>query len=118
VSETKRMSEVSLERSGPRPEQFPIGSLESRAAARALLETNRPAPHIFIVFYRPSENGPVKIDAHHARIDGGQLPPIELVRDLGETLQEFESRVADSLPVRGLPRGVVFYNPDDEPPAS
>ncbi len=95
-----------------------MGSLESRAAARALLGNGRTAPHLLVIFYRASALGPIRCDATHARIEGGELPSVEIVRENGETLQEFEQRVTDCLPVRGAPRGVMFYGPDDEPPAA
>jgi hypothetical protein len=115
MTESKRMDALHLEHSGPCPERFPVGSLESRASARALLGNGRTAPHLIIVFCEASASGPIRCDATHARIEGGELPSVEIVREPGETPEEFEERVKDYLPVRGAPRGVFFLGPDDEP---
>jgi hypothetical protein len=103
-----------------RPGDFPLGSPQSRAAARSKLESlgGEVAPNISFVFYEPGERNadgtlgaPVRVDANHATIDGGNRPAIEVDRSPGEELDEFELRVSKIMSEsrdRGKPRGALL----------
>jgi hypothetical protein len=93
-----------------RPGDFPIGSPQSRAAARTKLENwgGEVAPNLSLVFY---ESDGSRVDANHAIIDGGNKPVLRVDRCASESLEEFHLRVekimADSRG-RGRPRGALF----------
>jgi hypothetical protein len=88
------------------PSDFPVGSDESRAAARALADGVGGPPDIYVVFVKP----PDKVEANCHRATCGDK---EFLRESGESLENFKCRVTDSLPVGGLPKLTIFW-PDDD----
>jgi hypothetical protein len=103
-----------------RPGDFPIGSAQSRAAARSKLESfgREIAPNISVVFYEPGERSadgtlgpPVRVEANRTTVDGGNKPPFIVDRRLDESLDAFEKRVAQIMSDsrgRGKPRVALF----------
>lgn len=94
------------------PDNFEIGSIESRAAVRLLAESPGRAPHIILHFEKPGpreDNGemigaPIVCDSIRATANG-----IDYERNPDETAAEFERRVQEDLPIRGSPRSVIFW---------
>jgi hypothetical protein len=95
----------------PSPSDFPIGSVESRAAARALAQSwSLPVPDILTVYVKPL------LDAEDRHIYGGQPCESERIRvdygiertffdrDPGETFEDFLHRVATVHPKGRYPR--------------
>jgi hypothetical protein len=89
----------------PSPAEFPLGSDESRMAARAVVQGIGAPPNIQIGFVGP---GVVKIDSHRAT-SGDR----EWLRADGESRVEFERRVNDDQVVGGFPKLIIFW-PDQE----
>jgi hypothetical protein len=101
------------------PSEFLVGSDESRAAARALLDNFGGPPDIQVSFVsRPEEpqiheiefafGKPVACDSHRATCDGR-----EWLRNHGESLQAFKCRIDSDLPIGGFPKLIVFW-PDED----
>jgi hypothetical protein len=95
-----------------------IGSAESRAAARRLIEGPRKAPNVLFVFVNPPARdcddrptSPVEINSLSGTTESNK----KLIREEGETQESFESRVAGELPALGPPR-LAFLFPDAIPP--
>jgi hypothetical protein len=93
-----------------------IGSVESRAAARRLVEEPTKAPNLLLIFVNPHPRGdfgepigPVQFNSHTATLDGTDK---KLFLIENESQEAFEQRVADSLPAVGLP-GIAFLFPND-----
>jgi hypothetical protein len=93
-----------------------IGSAESRSAARLLVERPTKPPNLLLIFVPPQPRGesgdllgPVEFNSQTASIPGRDE---KLVRMESESQENFERRVADSLPAIGLP-GVAYLFPDD-----
>jgi hypothetical protein len=114
-----------LSETNPNPGNFPLGSMESRAAARArlaALASANPGPHIITFFYEAGERDasgcpigePVKCESVFAKMSDGDRPYIEYRRLDGESWEEFQVRVLDALPHDGKTRVVTFF-PMDEP---
>ena len=98
-----------------------IGSAESRAVARRLVQQRKRAPNLIFIFVNPrprdSEGrptGPVELGSKTATIEGSDK---KLIREEAESQESFERRVADELPAVGLP-GLAYLCPDDIPPAA
>jgi hypothetical protein len=93
-----------------KPGDFPLRSLESRAAARAKAERFPSLPDIISVYVEPL------LDAEGKHVYGGQRCDSEVAivdygekhtryeRNEGETLEDFERRVLASHPRGGLSR--------------
>jgi hypothetical protein len=91
----------------------PIGSAESRAAIRAILE--RAAPPTFAVSFVGTELGPDQTiiakpcDSAHAEARGGSLREAKhFTRLESESLDQFELRVRRSLPI-APPMTIIFW---------
>jgi hypothetical protein len=103
-----------------RPGDFPIGSPQSRAAARSKLEnwSGDPAPNLSLIYYEPGErrddgtlDAPVRTDSNHAIIFGGNKPELHVNRFADESLNAFEARATQIMSDsrgRGKPRGAIF----------
>jgi hypothetical protein len=103
-----------------RPGDFPLGSHQSRAAARSLLDNfgGDIAPNLSVVFYEPGERNfdgtlgePVRTGSNHAIVFGGRKPDIHVNRFAEESLDEFETRATQIMcdsRGRGKPRGIRF----------
>lgn len=98
-----------------------IGSAESRAAARRLVEQLTNEPNLLLIFVNPRPRGlldesigPVEFNSKTAIIDGREE---KLMRFENESQEKFEQRVSDNLPAVGLP-GLAYLFPDDLPPAA
>lgn len=126
---TRRKLELPATDSPVRPGDFPIGSTQSRAAARSKLENlGCPvAPNLSFIFYKPGERTadgvgpPVKVDANHATIEGGNQPTIHVDRDPGESLEAFETRankIMEQSRRRGRPRTALFEKIETPAPAT
>lgn len=87
------------------PSEFPIGSDESRMAARAALQRIGGPPDIEVSFVAPELR---ELDTRRATC--GEK---EWTRDSSETLERFKQRVSDGLPVGGFPKLIVFW-PDEK----
>ncbi len=102
--------------------EFPIGSPESRAAARRLLEAGS-IRHIKSFYVEAGERDsegrmigpPRECDPVRAKVEGGGLPDAIYTRLESETAAQFEARVWDDLPVAGPRRVVSMYPRDDSP---
>ena len=92
----------------PSPSEFLLGSDESRAAARAVVQGIGAPPNISINFVGP---GIREIDSHRAT-SGDR----EWLRNDGESLEHFRRRVDDDQFVGGFPKLIIFW-PDHEEPA-
>ena len=98
-------------RDTPSPSEFPIGSPESRAAARLFLERGAARILKWYCVEAPeldADESPIKgpireCEPASATLCGFPLPPVEFVRAENETAAEFEKRVYDSVPVAGPP---------------
>lgn len=98
----------------------PVGSPESRAAARALLDSTNHPPSIEVFFMRPGKRDendrlispPVECDSRRASIglNGGK----NIERAEGESLAGFKTRVSDELPATGGGLA-IFWNDDPLP---
>lgn len=105
----------------PDPSHFPIGSAESRAAMRLVLESGG-TPHIESYFVEPGEvseyfpsGAPKRCESVRAEVRGGDLPDANYERREGETSAVFEKRVWDDLPALGQMRVVTFFPLEDKP---
>jgi hypothetical protein len=98
----------------------PIGSPESRAAARSLLSDAAKPPYFEVVFVKPGRRDehncliepPVECDSRRASIglNGGKT----IERAEGESLADFKARVSEDLPAMG--GGLtIFWNDDPFP---
>ena len=97
----------------PDPSNFPLGSPESRAATRFLLEAGT---HIKCCYIEPGPDGsPIECVPVRAKMEGGGLPDAEYVRLQGETAEAFEARVWSDLPIAAPLRVVSFFLADDPP---
>jgi hypothetical protein len=101
------------------PGDFPLGSTESRAAARALAERFPPPPDIITHFYKPVLDaegnhvyGGQRCDSVRASVDHGGTRT-DYDRKPGESLADFENRVFATHPRGGFSR-VVTMCPFDE----
>lgn len=107
------------EPNNPHPADFPIGSLASRAAARARLESFMPI--IKVIHFEIDPNGtpppglascPRECDSVEALIEGGGLASrVGVGREPGESLQEFQDRVTRMAQSRRHPNfavGIIF----------
>jgi hypothetical protein len=95
------------------PADFPIGSPESRAAARLQLRRCEHALTYYVESgpdWKPTECNPIG-----AKITGGGLPDLSYLRREGETVNAFKRRVFADLPAGG-PMRFVHMIPDDTPP--
>lgn len=99
----------------PDPGNFPIGSPESRAAARLLL---RKVNAVKCYFVRRGPDGPEECDPGSATVRGGDLPDLTYERREGETAKEFEKRIWDDLPAAGPLRVVTMHPRTDGPEAA
>jgi len=88
----------------------PIGSLESRAAARALLQRRLYLVNQLVSPHRVSEGHMLESDPDFwvAKLQDGTV----LRRGETETLREFEKRVSDALPAIGVVTA-SFYEHDE-----
>lgn len=92
----------------------PLGSPESRAAARLLVNDPSRPPSLLVLFVEPpprDDKGrplgpPVRCAVHHADVNGKRL-----VRGKTESLEHFEARVVGELPA-GRP-GLAVLFPED-----
>lgn len=97
------------------PGDFPIGSPESRAAARAMAERFPSLPDIISVYVEPLVDaegkhiyGGQRSDSVSASVDyGGTRTNYD--RNPGETLEDFENRVLASHPRGSFPRIVTLW---------
>jgi hypothetical protein len=88
----------------------PIGSPESRAAARAYLFADDRPPDIDLIWDSKEEVLAGRDDSNRAK--WGEK---EFVRSTGESLEDFKKRVHDRLPVGGFPKVTEFWSePGDE----
>ncbi|HTC63920.1 MAG TPA: hypothetical protein VK709_13835 [Candidatus Saccharimonadales bacterium] len=94
-----------------------IGSPESRAAARRLVEQPTKPPNLVVIFVNPQPRndlgellGPVEFNSQSATIEGSDK---KLIRMEGETQEHFEQRVTDELSVIGRPQ-LAYLSPDAE----
>lgn len=104
----------------PLPGDFPLGSPQSRAAARTRLENwaGDVAPNLSLIYYEPGERdfdgtlgAPVRTDSNHAIVFGGGKPDVHVTRLAGESLAGFEVRATQIMSGtrgRGKPRSVRF----------
>src|SRR5277367_3170514 len=95
------------------PSDFPLGSYESRVAARGIVQNINGAPDIEVRFIKP------------VIVDGKVCPPDmrerdsrratcgkrEWTREDGESLKAFKRRVRDDFPVGGV-RGLLIFWPN------
>jgi hypothetical protein len=93
----------------PSPSDFPLGSPESRAAARRKLGT---CEHV--VKYYVGQDGK-ECEPIAATIMGGGLPDARYERLEGESVNAFKNRVYRDLPA-GAPLRCVRMIPADNPP--
>jgi hypothetical protein len=94
------------------PADFPLGSPESRAAARRMLRT---VEHVEVSYWESGPDGPRECDPISARVDGGGLPELSYQRREGETVNAFKSRVYEDLPATTPMRFVTFIPKKDSP---
>lgn len=93
------------------PADFPIGSPESRAAARRFLQSGatKILKWYFVKGLESDENdniirGPVReCECDRVTLSGFEAPTVEFVRAENETAEEFENRVYAAVPVAGPP---------------
>jgi len=99
-----KLPKSALSGSQPNPGDFPLGSIESRAAARAAIPLE---PCFNILFDRGGGDQPGRrdIEMHFAQLDDRHGPVYK--RLPGETLKEFTSRVVN-MPGR-KPGGLITY---------
>jgi hypothetical protein len=116
--ENPRRTGRPLDTNLPLPSEYAIGSVESRAAARALLESKDTLPNLSFVFVAPGPRdgngkmlipGGIRCDTHRATCSGKVF-----TRNDGETREEFEARVHDSLPIRTDGCNLIFFEPDPD----
>lgn len=107
--EKKGRSEGQLDTT-PLPTDFPLGSIESRAAARAVMSAmslrGELIPPTLITVYVGPNGEPC--DFWRADVDGEIFDRLE-----GESIPQFKERIMDSFPI-GLPRSIMPILPDDE----
>jgi hypothetical protein len=104
----------------PRLEQFPVGSLESRVAARVFLAKPSKPPNMLVSFVAPGPRDqndqlvgpPSDCDSHRASI-GLAVDAKSILRFAEESLADFKERVEGELPVTG--GSIVIFWADDEP---
>jgi hypothetical protein len=103
-------------RDTPNPADFPIGSPESRAAARRFLHSGSARiikAYCVEASERDADGGaigpPRECDPMGATLKGFNAPHMEYRRGDDETAAEFESRVFDSVPVAGPPGSNEFF---------
>jgi hypothetical protein len=116
VPENKRSGE-------PLPEKLftsQIGSAESRAIARRLVEEPTTPPNLLVIFVPPQPRGdggellgPLKFNSQTANIPGRDE---KVVRFENESQEAFEERVGQNLPAIGV--GIAFLFPNDFPPTA
>jgi hypothetical protein len=78
-----------------------------RAQGRAFLESRTQPPQLFVRFVNPDKS---YCEVASARIGSWDVEKI-LIRQDGETMEQFEQRVDDELPV-GQPALVVMFGPE------
>lgn len=96
------------------PSEFPVGSDESRMAARAVLQNLGGPPDIAVWLVKPViangefqvTDGRLRETDHYRATCGGR----EWLRREGESLKEFKNRVRDDLPV--VSRDFLIFWPD------
>jgi hypothetical protein len=110
--EKARQNGSPLDTDSPLPSDYPIGSIESRAAARRQLESSGEPPSIEFHFVRPVRDGDgnnvyggEECDSHRAKIDD-----VVVERRPEESLAEFKARVSDLIPVTGV--HLIWMVPD------
>jgi hypothetical protein len=95
--------------------EFPIGSPESRAAARRFLQSGsaRILKYYSVTAARDDEGrviGPVhECEPGSATLKGFLAPTVEFTRADNETHAEFEKRVFDNVPVAGPPGSNEYF---------
>jgi hypothetical protein len=113
VSENNRVGSVIPDTLSP--DNFEIGSIESRAAVRLLAQSANRAPHLIVHFEKsgPREDtgemigAPIVCDSMRATSSG-----VVYERCPDETAAEFERRVEDDLPIGGSPRQIIYWPSD------
>jgi hypothetical protein len=85
--------------------RMPIGSPQSRAAARAAVESSDGSPDIYAQFVSYAS-----VKSGHYEFRRATWNDREWTRDEGESREAFEQRVEDSLQVSSvIPKGIFWY---------